>query len=244
MATAGLHRLIYRSTAAILGTTEQVEAEIASILESSHRNNGREDLTGVLLHASGSFTQVLEGSVSAIERVYDRISADLRHSALDIVQFVPVLERRFEVWSMAYVRQEALTALWNGRGATSGEEAEAMLDMLASLLWGAPRGEAVPSPHLLDCLPFNPHVRTKERPYGAAYPDTLPQWHWLCPSERRLLCLKGMRKSVTAWPQPGYSPRLHAPTPQSSCRASATRRLSTVIAHPSSVRCVQRPPDR
>ncbi len=30
---------------------------------------------------------------------------------------------------------------------------------------------------------------------------------------RAALCLKGMPEIVMAWPQPGYSPQLHAPTP-------------------------------
>jgi hypothetical protein len=131
-ADGGLHRLLYRSSVAILGTMEQVEAGIAAILEVSRRRNAAEELTGVLLHAEGGFTQLLEGPLSAIERVYDRIGADLRHSALEILQFVPVQERNFGSWPMAYLRQEGMDAPYCN--ASPRVEVEAVLEMLSAAL--------------------------------------------------------------------------------------------------------------
>lgn len=131
-----LHRLIYRSTSAITGTSEEVEREIAAILAASRRRNAAAGVTGVLVHGGETFTQVLEGAGEAIEEVFDRITMDLRHSGFDLVQFIPVTERRFSDWRMAYVRQDALNHLWAhgaGEEALAREPERALREIAAAL---------------------------------------------------------------------------------------------------------------
>lgn len=107
-----LRRLIYRSVPCILGTAEEVAAEIARILEASKRNNAAAGVTGVLLFSGAAFTQVLEGEAAALERVYDRISQDLRHQQFELLQVTEIDRRAFGAWSMGYVDAAGLGALW------------------------------------------------------------------------------------------------------------------------------------
>lgn len=157
----GLHRLVYRSEMSILGTSEQVEAEIAAILDTSCRNNAACELTGVLLHSKQAFTQVLEGPLGPLEATYDRISADLRHISLDLVQFVPVAARSFAGWSMAYVGQEAMDGLWNDGSLRSGmapEEVHAAVEAIAGILGRHRGGEGERAASRLRPQAFDPDV--------------------------------------------------------------------------------------
>lgn len=100
--TATLYRLAYYSLNA-LPTGQDTEAEVRRILEVSRRNNARADITGALLYTSGCFAQILEGDYAAVERTFETIQNDERHTAIVPLQFEQVSERGFGPWSMAYV---------------------------------------------------------------------------------------------------------------------------------------------
>jgi len=110
---AALFRFVYRSVVAIPGSSEQVEAEIARIIETSRNRNAEAGLTGALVRSGTVFTQVLEGPLDALEAAYDRISADLRHAEFELIEFVPVPERGFGSWRMAYLAEDP-TGGWRG----------------------------------------------------------------------------------------------------------------------------------
>jgi hypothetical protein len=132
-----LHRLVYRSTLAIQGTEENVLAELDRILATSRENNARHALTGVLVHSGGTIMQVLEGPREALEQTYDRISADTRHTAFDLVQFVPVTKREFAAWSMAYATPPQLDRFWTDgvvNAAAAPEEINAALRAIGMAL--------------------------------------------------------------------------------------------------------------
>lgn len=91
-----LAQLIYESTR----TKECTDNEITKILDSSNRNNGTIDITGVLLYSKTQFLQVLEGEHSLIVDLYQRIKSDPRHSNAVIISLKHIKERYFPSWQM------------------------------------------------------------------------------------------------------------------------------------------------
>ena len=77
-------------------------ALLNDILEVSIRNNGRDGITGVLMYHARMFFQVLEGQKGAVERCFERIENDPRHSGVSLIWNHPVASRVFADWSMGY----------------------------------------------------------------------------------------------------------------------------------------------
>jgi hypothetical protein len=99
-----LSHLIYASSLC-KGVAAQ---EIERMLESSHRHNAANGITGMLLYADGSFIQVLEGQADAVQETYTRIQADVRHHQIYKLLDEPITARDFPDWSMGF---RDLTAL-------------------------------------------------------------------------------------------------------------------------------------
>ncbi len=136
MATS-LHRLVYRSAGAIPGTAGEVEAELARILAASRRHNAAGGLTGVLLRGQRGFLQVLEGSMPALEDVYDRIAVDLRHTGLELLHLSTIGGRDVADHPMGYLQRDeaedsAAAASLRGAGGQGTIQA-AIHDIAASL---------------------------------------------------------------------------------------------------------------
>lgn len=87
------------------------DADLDDILSKSRRNNTRDDVTGMLLYADGSFLQVLEGEETAIRQVYERISRDPRHHRIVEVAQQTIDQRDFPDWSMGFRRERNLDSL-------------------------------------------------------------------------------------------------------------------------------------
>lgn len=93
-----MHRLIYHSTVrpdAAPGMRELLE----DLLQSSRRRNASLGITGALFASHGRFLQVLEGEKGAVQQVYGAISADPRHTALQVIESRPVVSRQFPEWT-------------------------------------------------------------------------------------------------------------------------------------------------
>ena len=75
-----------------------------SILEQAQSHNAAQGITGVLCQGQGLFLQVLEGPRSAVNELYRRIVADMRHKDVEMLMFEDIHERRFERWSMALIK--------------------------------------------------------------------------------------------------------------------------------------------
>jgi hypothetical protein len=103
-----LVRLMYASRAA-----EGTDAEtLASILRKSKSDNPGAGITGVLCFSSGIFLQVLEGGRMPVNRLYNRIVADPRHTDVVLLSYEEIEERMFAGWSMGQVNLARLnTAL-------------------------------------------------------------------------------------------------------------------------------------
>ena len=94
-----LVRLMYASRA----TQAVNQEELLAILRKSKANNPAVGITGVLCFSEGIYLQALEGGRSAVNKLYNRIVADPRHSDVELLSYEEIGERRFAGWSMGQV---------------------------------------------------------------------------------------------------------------------------------------------
>ncbi|MFM8768867.1 MAG: BLUF domain-containing protein [Rubrivivax sp.] len=99
-----LVRLMYASRAVPALDQE----ELVTILRQSKANNPSSGVTGVLCFSGGIFLQVLEGGRSAVNRLYNRIVADSRHTEVELLLYEEIGERRVASWSMGQVNLSRL----------------------------------------------------------------------------------------------------------------------------------------
>ena len=99
-----LVRLMYASRA--LAAVDQ--EELLAILKKSKANNPKAGVTGVLCFSEGIFMQVLEGGRSGVNKLYNRIASDARHSDVVLLNYEEIAERRFAGWSMGQVNMARL----------------------------------------------------------------------------------------------------------------------------------------
>lgn len=92
------YQLIYRSrfNAASGGPSSLVR----DIVSASEKNNSRDRVTGFLVFDKIHFMQILEGSQASVEKTFDRIARDSRHSEILILHSRRVEERSFAEWAM------------------------------------------------------------------------------------------------------------------------------------------------
>jgi len=94
-----LVRLLYASRAAA-----SLDADgFTAIVRRCRANNPALGVTGVLCFSGGLFMQVLEGGRSVVNRLYNDIVADPRHSEVVLLSYEEIGERRFAGWSMGQV---------------------------------------------------------------------------------------------------------------------------------------------
>ncbi|WP_368499376.1 BLUF domain-containing protein [Herbiconiux sp. A18JL235] len=85
-------------------------AELFALLDTSRRNNGRDGLTGLLLHHAGRFIQVLEGPASAVHARMAVIVADGRHRKVRVLVDEESAARQFPEWTMGFPSDVAVDA--------------------------------------------------------------------------------------------------------------------------------------
>ena len=102
------YRIVYCSRNRIEGSAEEVKAEMGSLLLVSRRNNAVEGITGALLFNGEAFAQVLEGPQEAVEKAFERIRWDSRHSDVVILEQSHESERHFSQWAMAYADDQTI----------------------------------------------------------------------------------------------------------------------------------------
>lgn len=93
-----LVRLLYASRA-ISPSQEALEA----ILVQARQNNAALGITGVLCCGADVYLQAIEGSRSAVSRLFGQVQADPRHRHVELLQFEEIEQRRFAGWSMGKV---------------------------------------------------------------------------------------------------------------------------------------------
>lgn len=84
--------------------------ELVAILRKSKANNPGLGITGVLCLCLNEriFMQVLEGGRTAVNRLYQRIATDPRHTDVELLSYEEIGERRFAGWSMGQVNMSRL----------------------------------------------------------------------------------------------------------------------------------------
>ena len=97
-----LHSIVYLSSS----TSDLTEEELSNILSTSRINNQAVDITGVLLYGKGSFIQVLEGEKAKIERLFAKISTDIRHTGVTRLLSMDIFERNFPAWRMGFKKMK------------------------------------------------------------------------------------------------------------------------------------------
>lgn len=99
-----LVRLMYASRAAA-----QVDADsLGTILKQCKQNNPAQGITGLLCCSDGIFLQALEGGRMQVNRLYNRIASDPRHTDVCLLGYEEILERRFAGWAMGQVNMQRL----------------------------------------------------------------------------------------------------------------------------------------
>jgi blue light- and temperature-responsive anti-repressor len=102
-----LYKLIYCSRNRIEGSNAAVTSELQSILSIARKNNSAMGITGALLYNDGNFAQILEGPLGSVERIFEIIQRDPRHSEVTVVHSGHAMERDFAEWSMAFAGSNA-----------------------------------------------------------------------------------------------------------------------------------------
>jgi len=100
-----LIRLVYASTI----SNEFHSTDIDKILESARKNNGKNNITGMLCFNRKFFLQYLEGSREQVNETYHHILNDPRHKKIIILDYKEIALRDFPNWSMSYVPESSLT---------------------------------------------------------------------------------------------------------------------------------------
>ncbi|MFP5466882.1 MAG: BLUF domain-containing protein [Gammaproteobacteria bacterium] len=95
-----LVRLLYVSRAV---DKDCSKSAIESILEVSRAHNLHNGITGVLCYGGGVFLQAIEGGRDAVNRLYNHIVEDKRHSDVALLHYEEISERRFGGWTMGQV---------------------------------------------------------------------------------------------------------------------------------------------
>ncbi|MFK7997811.1 MAG: BLUF domain-containing protein [Granulosicoccus sp.] len=122
--SSSVSRLVYISSNRIEGDDAAVRDAIDDILEKARKANAAVGITGALMFNHGCFAQVLEGERDHIEKTFERIQCDERHSDVVILSFETVESHIFSSWSMGYVGEDQeISQAFDSIRSTSGFEA-------------------------------------------------------------------------------------------------------------------------
>lgn len=97
---------ISRSTFTPSALTNGIEPNVARILAKSRVNNRKNGLVGVLYFGDGCFFQCLEGKEEAVDKLYQTLLQDDRHTDIKLLSKKTVEDRSFAEWSMKFVPTE------------------------------------------------------------------------------------------------------------------------------------------
>lgn len=110
------YQIIYSS---VSSTPMQLE-ELETLLEHARSSNARQGITGALVYVDGLFLQILEGEEQSVQRLMAKISGDIRHETVTVLQEGEISYPVFSDWKMAYVSATAdQVAQWIGLAKTT-----------------------------------------------------------------------------------------------------------------------------
>jgi hypothetical protein len=79
-----------------------------TILAQSRAHNPALGITGILCYGGDVFMQLLEGGREQVNRLYNQIVTDNRHTDVTVLHYEEITERRFASWTMGQVNLEKL----------------------------------------------------------------------------------------------------------------------------------------
>jgi hypothetical protein len=91
-----LWQLIYASGA----TVAFAEADVKNLVAAAQSRNRAWGITGLLIYYQGSFLQILEGPMAAVEQLYEQIQTDPRHARVLLLERRPITQRDFPGWDL------------------------------------------------------------------------------------------------------------------------------------------------
>lgn len=91
-----LSRIIYVSRA-----TASLPLDLKDILAAARKNNSLLGVSGAMCFINGVYLQYLEGEQATVDRLYQTIEADSRHTQPKLLERKPITERAFPKWAMA-----------------------------------------------------------------------------------------------------------------------------------------------
>lgn len=150
LALSAMERLIYISESQF----RQSEAltRVADIVTGSLVNNVQFNLTGALFFTGTHFAQILEGLKDPLDNLMKSINKDARHTNIILVEQVPISERRFPDWSMAYygpsnfISQHVLEVLHGQAGSDQRRAMDRLMDLAHELsVWRRSDDDAAPN---------------------------------------------------------------------------------------------------
>jgi hypothetical protein len=93
------YQLVYSSDA----TTPMQAEDLETMLTLARKANAEKGITGALVYIDGVFLQVLEGEAAVLKRLMAKITRDVRHEAVSVLQEGEVPAAVFGDWDMAYL---------------------------------------------------------------------------------------------------------------------------------------------
>lgn len=91
------------------------DGDLEQILNSARERNLKAGITGMLCFHRKYFLQCLEGSRTEVNKAYQRILKDSRHTNIAILDYQELVVREFNKWTMGYMPESTLTAEINMR---------------------------------------------------------------------------------------------------------------------------------
>lgn len=87
--------------------------DLRSLLRKAKLNNAKNQITGVLIHKSNNFLQVLEGEGKTVDTLFSKISVDDRHKNIFKIIETNIDERYFEDYKFGFTVIKTQKALSN-----------------------------------------------------------------------------------------------------------------------------------
>ena len=134
--SARVYQILYCSRNNIRGTAAESKAHLDRVLRSARVNNARVGVTGALFYNTVFFAQVLEGSFAEVQRIFERLQLDTRHSDLVVLQSGFTSKRDFGDWSMAFagVSAEIELPLVSGTSTAHTQSGDQVLSFLREVV--------------------------------------------------------------------------------------------------------------
>lgn len=145
-------RLIYFSEFRVDINKGTMLLQVNDILDSSRRNNYKNNITGALVFDDNWFIQVLEGAPDDVWTLYKKIELDRRHANIQFLEMRSVPTRRFGNWLMGFAERVGKHAaifapyLYNGKFEPSYMTSELILSLMLDLSSNTPGWSEAPTP--------------------------------------------------------------------------------------------------